>query len=157
MAEFTTDEITTMLADARPDRYTAGDISWATDVLDVIAESIPVAEARARSAEQIVKAIEAAATRRTNRLMRSLIGSGGMPLDWFELCREPLSVAGERVALESLTPADLREFADGEEEAAQKDFASRLDAVKGARELADEIASAGCVTVGQFANRADDA
>jgi hypothetical protein len=150
MSTYDTAEVADMVARCRPDRYHAGDIDWAAAVVDAIADSIPAAVAQQRTAEQIVRGVERTATRRTNKLMREVLTAGALPLDWMDCADWPMAVAEERVCLRAMTAEDLRRFADDEEEAASKDFAARLDAVKGARLLADEIDDQGCRTVGDL-------
>jgi hypothetical protein len=138
------------LAAVRPDRYTAGDISWASDVIDDYADSMSVAEAKTRAAVDEVKNLEANATRKANRLLRHYGTNGELPLGWFEMARWPVSVGDFRVCLEEMTPEDFREFARNEEVAANSDHSARLAAVKGARDLADIIEAAHLDTFGEW-------
>lgn len=144
---YSTAEIAELLAEHRPDRYTAGDITWASDVVDAVADNIPTAEARRRTAEQIIRSIERNATRSTNQFMREVLNTGVLPLDWDLLGASPMSIADDRVCLRALTASDLRVFANAEEDAATKDHRARMDSVSGARALADLLDSHGCATV----------
>jgi hypothetical protein len=147
MDEYTTAETAELLANVRPDRYTAGDISWADEVIDLVADSIDAQEAKQRTAEQIVRGVEQAATRRANTVMRAAALHGALPLDWMDSASWPMSVGGHRVCLRALTADDLRQFAADEGTAASKDYAARLDAVKGARALAILLDDHRCPTV----------
>lgn len=148
MTEYKSTEIADMLAQVRPDRYEAGDIGWAQPVIDIVADNLDGRDARFRTAETVVQSIEKSATRRTNRLLREITKTGVFPLDWIDSKSWPLTVGNGRVVLSALTSADLRQFADEEEERADKDHKARLDAVKGARILADIIDTHGCRTAG---------
>lgn len=147
MDEFTGEEIADMLARTRPDRYDRGDLSWAEAIIELVAERLDGRSARIRTAEQIVRGSEKGATRRTNAFMRDVVDTGTLPLDWMDRASWPLSVAETRVCLRALTSSDLRQFADIEESSAEKDYASRIAAVKGARQLADLLDEHRCPQV----------
>ncbi len=139
------------LAAIRPDRYKRGDISWADPVIDDIADMMTATEARQVAAIDIVKNLERRATKNSNRLLRTIGSSGQLPSDWLDMARWPITVGEFRVCFEDLTPFDLRQFASEEEHRANKDHTARLDAVKGARELADLVELSHQATVGVYA------
>jgi hypothetical protein len=144
---YTRAEIAAMLAEVRPDRYPAGDTSWASTVAEKIADGIPPAVARQQCADQVIASIEKGATRRANTLMRHVLADGALPLDWMDAADWPLSVGDQRVCLRALTADDLHVFADDEERAATADHAARLDCVHGARKLAGLLAEHRCHNV----------
>lgn len=137
MDEISNDDIREMLAHHRPDRYKAGSITWAAPVVELVAGSLNEATARRRSAEQIVKGIEDASTRSTNKFMRKVLEAGALPLDWQMWADQPLSVGTDRVCIRSVTPDDLDESANIEERKADSDYEARIATVNGARLLRD--------------------
>lgn len=141
------DQIPTLLDHHRPDRYDPTDKSWQEPVVDMVASEIDELEARQLAAERIVSLAEAAATRRTNKLLREISQEGAYPLDWLTAHAWPLAVGeSERVALRAATAADYRRFAQRERRAAANDFAARNDACEGAEKMADLLDehSVGC-------------
>lgn len=132
--------------------YKAAGFDWAAPVIAALADNIPAAVARQRTAEAIVRSIESKATRRTNTFMRDVLNTGALPLDWMDAASWPLSVDKERVCLRALGANDLRVFANAEEDATHKDHSARVDCVKGARLLADLIEEHECLTVADLAN-----
>ena len=116
-----------------------------------IADMMTATEARQVAAIDIVKNLERRATKNSNRLLRTIGSSGQLPSDWLDMARWPITVGEFRVCFEDLTPFDLRQFASEEEHRANKDHTARLDAVKGARELADLVELSHQATVGVYA------
>ena len=146
-------DVAELLARHRPDRYRAGERDWQQSVIDAVAADIDAFTAKQLAAEQIVSRSEASATRRTNRFMRSVLGTGGLPLDWMDQDRWPLAVGDERVCLGALTGDDLDLFALDEEARANKDHSARLDAVKGARMLHDQLGEYRCRQIRDLGRR----
>lgn len=136
-------DLDALMARHRPDRYRAGDLSWTAAVEQVVGDSFTWKQARQIAAEAQIKAREAQATRKANRLLRELSNTGVMPLDWLDLARWPVAVGAERICFEAMTAADFRQFATDERDAANRDHAARLDTCKGAEMLADQLDAAG--------------
>lgn len=137
------EQINDMLDLCRPDRYEQGEYGWLDPVIADIAALIPPADAQLRAARDIVVRKEGDATKRTNRLLREVVSTGQVPLDWMDLLSSPLAVGDERVALRACTPDDFRRFAAKERRAAANEFASRNDSCEGALFLADLIEDKG--------------
>lgn len=139
------DRIDQALDAGRPDRYQPGDEGWLDPIIDAIAADIPDAEARRRVARDIVVRREAEATKRTNRVLREVVATGQLPLDWMDIQRWPLGVGEFRVALGACMADDFRDFANIERRRAANEFATRNESCEGAIFLADLIDDKGVV------------
>ncbi len=145
------EQLQTLLDLHRPDRYDPTDRSWQAPIVDLVAEELTAAEARAIAADRIVSRAEAEATKRTNRLLREIASSGEWPLGWLDALSWPLAVHdGERVALRAATPDDLANFANRERRSAANDFAQRNLTCEGALLLAERMTAQGADLVGRF-------
>lgn len=138
------EQITTLLDRIRPDRYDPADHTWQAPVIAAVAGDITIEEARQIAAGRLVSNAEATATRRTNKLLRQIIETGALPLDWMDCLSWPLAIDdNERVALRAANADDLRRFANRERRAAANDFAARNESCEGALRLADLMAECG--------------
>lgn len=137
------DMIDSALDAARPDRYHPGDADWFAAIIDIVAAEIPDDDARRKVARDIVVRREAEATKRTNKVLREIVATSQLPLDWMDLQRWPLGVGEERVALGACMADDFREFANIERRRAANEFATRNESCEGAVFMADLIEDKG--------------
>lgn len=167
MADRTTlsNEIDKQLRLQRPDRYDPQDDGWLDTVAAAIPdELLPEAEVRRLYKRELVKRREGVATRRANKLLRGYNQTDQLEWHWWNEANEPISVEWrefdddgnsktrlERVALRAVEPRDLRMWAENEEVDAERDREARMDAVNGARKIADAIESGGYATFADWA------
>lgn len=129
------DHVDARLNELRPDRYECGDLTWADDVIDEIGEQLTLTEARIIAGRKIVADRERLMVQSANRLIRRAAG-GEHPIAWLEALNLPIVVGDERVRLAAASPADLDQFADEETARATRDYDTRMETVKVARDLA---------------------
>ena len=136
----------------RPDRYEPG-AEWIDQVADSIPEEIfSLERARHLYLRQFARSRDGEATKRANKILRDWQKNGQLKLHWWDTANEPMAFEytvtdedGEthtkkiRVALRAATPQDFRAWADFEEEAANREYETRMRTVKAAREMADYL------------------
>lgn len=136
------------LDDLRPDEYKSGNLDWAQEVVDDLAQLYdenPTAQRRANldHAEATVKSWDERATRRSNGLLREIKRTGQLPLDWMDYGSLPLSIDKVKHRLGSITANHLESWELAERRRASDDFAARNDACDGARILAEWLTVSG--------------
>lgn len=137
-------EIDQLLNERRPDRYEPeGGDEWLDLIVDEVANSIPVAEARALAARQLVRNRETSKLRAANRIIREIGINRLLPMDWLDTVHLPISVGKERVSLRAATPNDFRRFATEERRRAASDFTSRNQTCEAAEFIADHMDATG--------------
>lgn len=132
----------------RPDRYKSGDLTWAQEVIESLAdhaEDDPELQRRTNLAyaEQVVKSWDRKATNSVNGLLREIKRTGALPLEWMDFRRLPLSIDKEKFRLGTVSPELLEQWELAERRRAASDFAARNDACDGARMLGDWITLSG--------------
>lgn len=107
-------EISRLLAEKRPDRYTVRDTvtdpdddddlanldveeteeetSWLDEIADEVADLVPEEEVRKLYARKVVGQEEGRATRRANGLLRKIKQTGQLVLTWFDVKDDPVAV-----------------------------------------------------------------
>lgn len=140
-------QIDDLLRSTRPDRYAAAERDWRTTAYAVVAGQLAPEDAQLIAAKILVDKRESQATKRANKVFRTVARTKAWPVDWMELTDEPISVDEDRICLRVATAEDLRRWAASERREASSDFSARNDACVGAEWMADEMASTGALTL----------
>jgi hypothetical protein len=142
------DRVDRMLDAARPARYDSSDKDWMAEIEAAIAGEISIVEARQIAARDVVRKRETEATKSANRLLRSVFRDGQPPLGWLDMAARPIAWGSHRVRLDEANADDFEAWADEENRRADADYGARMEAVKGARLVADSLRSNGARHVG---------
>lgn len=154
--EALTESVNDALRNNRPDRYE--DDTWIHDFIPDLIESgvIDPAEAIAELTYMVAKKGEGNARRRANGLMGKYFDTPQLSLlDWRPQADDPIFVEravrigdeivtkGEYVALRAATPEDLVAWSDAKQDRADRNHEREIQAVKGARQMAEDMRRAG--------------
>lgn len=149
------------LSAARPARYQKDDRGWVDDVadaLDLDTVDIDVAAAARAYVRNLARDEEGKATQAGNRLLRDFHKNQALPLDWKGMVNAPIALANvaivngeqqkvqERVRLRNASARDFEMWAETENEARERDYAARGEAVSGALEIAAGMRATGALT-----------
>ncbi|MDD7587230.1 MAG: hypothetical protein SPK00_07870 [Corynebacterium glucuronolyticum] len=159
------DALTKEIDRARPDRYLDNDRDWLHDVADRMAlTQIELRTIAREYMRRLAREIEGQATKGGNRLMRHFHETRQLPLDWQMYANLPIAFKNkqivdgqevtvyERVKLAKATARDFELWAECEEQARQRDYKARGNAVSGALQIALEMKTSGSLTFGAWAN-----
>lgn len=158
------------LSESRPSRYKMNEREWIDEVADQIDLEVVdfnVDEALRLYVRNLARDVEGKATKAGNHLMRDYHKNATLPLEWQSMVNEPIALENkqivdgkiktiqERVRLRDATARDFELWAETEDQARQRDFNARGEAVSGALGIASAMRAAGSLTFWQWAQSRD--